>query len=258
MSIKQKILQCEKQYTQGFCDASVQQGFIRYRDDLIPEMYYHNYTLVHGVKDEPALIELIAAEIACSKTAAQNHCLIRCHVPVSDSVLAKLPHAPEVSAAGYYVLDASNATNIKSVAKCRVLRADTPDMLEDLLRLDLEHDGEDLGIDFCTKRVCRREEIYLADEGVDAYICYSEGQAVGSCSLFIHGDTAKIEDFSVSPAQQRKGFGTALLKALIEIALAQNAAVIYLETDEGGTAKEMYRKNGFVKVDELTDLLFLF
>ena len=257
MSVKQRILQCEYHYTQGFCAATVQPGFIRYRDDLIPDMYYHNYTLVLDAMDEQALAALITTEIAYNKAAGKHYCLIRSLVPVGDSIVAKLPQAPEVSTAGYYVLDASTYTKTKPNANCHVLRVDKPEILEDLLWLDLEHDGQALGVDFCTRRVYRREEIYLSNEGVDAYICYNDGQPVGSCSLFIHGDTAKIEDFAVLPAQQRKGFGTALLNTLIEIALAQGATLFYLEADEGDTAKEMYQKIGFVKVDELTDLIFV-
>jgi spore maturation protein CgeE len=74
--------------------------------------------------------------------------------------------------------------------------------------------------------------------------------------MFIYEDTAKIEDFAVTSQKQRKGYGTAILKALTEIALEKNVSVIYLETDEDDTAKEMYKKRGFYKVGELTDLIF--
>jgi len=256
MANTHKILQCEEHYTREFCQATVQLGFIRYRDDLIPDMYYHNYTLICDAMDETALLEFIASEIACNKAAGKDFCLIRSLAPVSGTVLGKLLHVPKVSTAGYYTLDAAGVPSLNSTENCRVLRVDRPEMLGDLLRLDLEHDGEELGVAFCTKRVYRREKIYLADGGLNAYICYSDGQPVGSCSMYIHGGTAKIEDFAVSPAYQRKGFGTALLKALFEIALAQHVILFYLETDEDDTAKDMYQKIGFVKVGELTDLMF--
>ena len=131
-------------------------------------------------------------------------------------------------------------------------------MIDDLLTLDLEHDEESLGRDFCTRRVYRRKGIYLSNEGVDSYICYHDGKPVGSCDLFVHKDTAKIEDFAVSPNHQRKGFGTMLLKTLIEIALNKGVSVIYVEADEDDTAKEMYKKCGFYKVKEFMDLSFSF
>jgi len=131
-------------------------------------------------------------------------------------------------------------------------------MLEDILALDLEHDEESIGRDFCTRRVYRRKDVYLSEKGVDSYICYHNNKPVGNCNLFIHNNIAKIEDFAVSPIHQRKGFGTTILKNLIEIAFEKGATIIYLEADEEDTAKEMYQKCGFYKVDEFTDLSFEF
>ena len=76
--------------------------------------------------------------------------------------------------------------------------------------------------------------------------------------MFINNSIAKIEDFAVSPRHQRKGYGTTILKSLIEIALDKNVTIMYLETDEDGTAKEMYKKCGLFKVNDFTDLLFKF
>ena len=204
--------------------------------------------------DEQALIQIIESELAHSKDTGKNFCLLRCHVPVSE---LKLAYTPEVSVSGYYVFDISNLSNLNGT-ECSVRRVDKPEMLEDILRMDLEHDEESLGRDFCTRRIYRRKDIYLSDGGVDSYICYNNaGEAVGSCDLFIYGDTAKIEDFSVSPQHQRKGYGTSLLKALIETAAARDVTAVHLETDEDDTAKEMYKKCGFYKAGEFTDLFFM-
>jgi len=53
---------------------------------------------------------------------------------------------------------------------------------------------------------------------------------------------AKIENFAINPAYQRKGYGTTILKLLIDIAIKENCHTIYLVTDENYTAKEMYKK----------------
>ena len=252
-----KIMKCENKYIECFSKATEQQDFIRYRDDLIPDMYYHNYTMVRSIKDDSALIRLIESEIAYSKNTGKDFCLIRCHIPVNDSIPALLSHKPEeVSKAGHYVFDISALPKLDNGMEYSILKVDKPEMLEDLLWLDLQQDEESLGRDFCTRRVYRRKDIYLSDEGMNAYICYENGEIIGTCNMFIYEDTAKIEDFCVTSQKQRKGYGTAILKTLIKIALEKNVTVIYLETDENDTAKEMYKKRGFYKVGELTDLLF--
>ena len=101
-----------------------------------------------------------------------------------------------------------------------------------------------------------RKGVCLSTENMSAYICYADGEAVGNCDLFIHEDTAKIEDFDVAPKKQRQGYGTAILKFLIETALSKGASIIYLITDEEDTAKEMYLKYGFKKIGENVDLFF--
>jgi len=251
-----KIMRCERKYAECFCIASEQQDFTRFRDALIPDMYYHNYTWVKNAKDDLALIRLIEDEINCSKRTGRDFCLVRCPMPVSKSILAQLSHTPEVAMSGYYLFDISDLPKLNSTAQCSIHKVDKPEMVEDILRLDLEHDEDSLGGDFCTRRVYRRKDVYLSNEGVDSYVCYDSDGAVGSCDMFIFGDTAKIEDFAILPRKQRKGYGTAILKILIDIAIKRNATTIYLETDTDGGAQQMYLKCGFSKVFEFTDLIF--
>jgi spore maturation protein CgeE len=66
--------------------------------------------------------------------------------------------------------------------------------------------------------------------------------------LFTHKGIAKIEDFSVIPMHQRKGYGTTILKALLDAAIKEDSHTIYLVTDEDDTAKEMYKRIGFSKI----------
>ena len=171
-------------------------------------------------------------------------------------MLTSLSCVPEVSTSGYYVFDASSVPKTVGAADFRMLVVDGPETLETILLLDLEHDEARLGKDFCTRRVHRRKAVYLSDEGVNAYICYFKGEAVGNCELSVFGDTAKIENFAVAPKEQGKGYGTAMLAVLIDIAISKNVATLYLEADEDDAAKELYKKRGFSKVFECTDLFF--
>lgn len=129
-------------------------------------------------------------------------------------------------------------------------------MVDDILFCDLQHDEEKLGNDFCTRRCYRRGKVYISDKGVNSYVCYHNGDIIGNCDLFIYNGVAKIEDFAVIPTYQHKGYGTTILKELIDIAIKENSHTIYLVTDEDDTPKEMYQKIGFNKIGERTDLFF--
>ena len=129
-------------------------------------------------------------------------------------------------------------------------------MLENILAFELQLDEERFRTVFFTRKCNRRIEEYISDKNINSYICYQNGQIIGSCELFINNGVAKIENFIVLPAFQRKGYGTTILKALIDIAISEVSKIIYLVTDEEDTAKEMYKKLGFSKTGERTDLMF--
>jgi spore maturation protein CgeE len=256
MHILNRIIECELEYIKCFSEASEYENIIRFRDNLIQDMYYHNYTQVKKMPDFSSLIWLIESEIHHSKNEGKRYCLIRCPALVDKSISTRFLYELEVSFAGHYIFNISESLGFNGIKDCSIVKVNKTEMLEDMLILDLEHDEDSLGKDFCTRRVYRRKDIYLSDIGVSAYICYHDGKAVGSGNLFLYKHVAKIEDIAVSPQYQRKGFGKTILKYLIETAISSGAEIIYLEADEGDTAKEMYLKCGFSNVNRFTDLLF--
>ncbi|MCL2854996.1 MAG: GNAT family N-acetyltransferase [Defluviitaleaceae bacterium] len=244
--IAEKIKDCEIAYVKCYSKATETLDFIRFVDGLIPDMYYHNYTWL-----KKADAGLINSEIA----RKADFCMVHFHIPFDRNIIGELTHKPDVSVMGYYVFDTTQAFDAKN---CHISKVDKAEMMDGLLYLDLGEDGADLGEDFCRRRVERRSKVYLAPGGVDSYLCYENGEVIGKCDLLIHNHTAKIEDFVVDKKHQRKGFGTAILKNIIDIAVKAGATTIYLATDEDDTPKQMYQKLGFVKAHECTEFLFRF
>jgi spore maturation protein CgeE len=217
MDILSKVIECEIEYLKCFCKLNQQPNFIRFQDDLMPDYWSHNYTWIKSADNDTELLQLIESELSHSKNIGRNFCFIRCHIPINHSLLALLSAKPEVSKSGYYVFsDISNLSLLDKVKDSYIIKVDTAKMLADILALDLEHDGENT--DFCTRRVYRRKDIYLSNDGVDSYVCYHNEKPVGNCDLFVHNGIVKVEDFAISPNHQRKGFGATLLKAVTEIA----------------------------------------
>gem|GEM_PF-208435 len=235
-----KIKTCEIEYSKYFSKAEETADFIRFTDKALPDMYSHNYTLIRGGN--------VTAIIAEEMRQKRDFYKFDCHVDVG-----KTAEDAEVSILGYYVYDPSKPFNAKA---CDVRKIDSPEALEDNLFIAIENDAEILGVDFCKRRNARRGKVYLAEGGVNSYICYDEGETIGVCDLFIHKNTAKIEDFQVSERHQRKGYGSAILKNMIDTATKAGATTIYLVTDEDDTAKEMYTKLGFSKVYQHTEILY--
>lgn len=251
-----KILKCEYEYIKCFSEYYENENIIRYHDDQIKDMYGHNYTYIKKADDIVELQDIIQEEIDLRKSKNHSYCNIYINSNLDCTQINIPGFSTEVSKTGYYIFDTSNLSRFRSIEGCTVRQAQTQEDLGDILYCDLQNDGERIGIDFCERRCSRRGTVYLADGGVNSYVCRHNGESIGTCDLFIYNGTAKIEDFSVVEKHQRKGYGTVILKDLINIALEENCHTIYLATDEDDTAKEMYQKLGFSKIGELSNLFF--
>jgi spore maturation protein CgeE len=254
--LNQRILECEVEYYKCFSTYDENDDIVRFRDNQLPDMYYHNYTYIKKVMEEIKIPRIIEDEISLRLLESSDFCNIILNGIVNDSLLSSLTYKPQSSISGYYSFNLSNFSNLNNLDGCKIKKVINQEMVEDILFCDLEHDEKKLGKDFCTRRCYRRGKVYTSDKGVDSYICYHNGNIIGSCDLFIHNGLAKIEDFAVIPKYQRKGYGTSILKALIGTSIKENCHTIYLVTDEDDTPKEMYEKIEFYKVGERTELFF--
>lgn len=253
-----RIYDCEMEYDKCFSFAHENGNTIQFRDDQLKDMYYHNFTYIPKVTSRTELQEIVKDEISKRQVQRCDFCNILINSDVESLRPLLFESTPEVSINGFYSFDISHISSFKTINGALVENVTDKARLEDVLYCDLKHDEIALGKDFCTRRCYRRGEVYLSEGGVNSYVCYYNGNVVGNCDLFIHDGAAKIEDFAVIPQYQRKGFGTTILKSLIETAMDKNCDLIYLVTDEEDTPKEMYKKLGFSKVDERTDLFFKF
>ncbi|MCM1989013.1 GNAT family N-acetyltransferase [Oceanirhabdus seepicola] len=256
MIIDEKIIECELEYTKCFSEFCEKENIVRFRDDQLKDMYYHNYTFITKPISEIELKDIIQDEISLRLSEESNFCNFLLNSDVSDSLLGSLKYKPEISTSGYYSFDISQFSRLNALSDCLVKKVNNQEMLDDVLFCDLQHDEKNLGKNFCTRRCYRRGKVYVSDRGVNSYVCYYNGEIIGNCDLFMYKGVAKIEDFAVNPIHQRKGYGTTILKFLIDIAIKENCHTIYLVTDEDGTAKEMYEKIGFNKIGERIDLFF--
>ena len=252
----QRIIDCETEYYKCFSTAVEEADVIRFRDPLLPDMYYHNFTYIRCSADPAAAVGRIEKEIDLRRGEEAGFCNILSGLAIGAGQLKDIAYPVSLSTNGFYLFDKAYLLQMKAPPHCNIRRVDSQAMVEDALYSDLQHDEKRLGRDFCERRCLRRGKVYVQDGGVDSYNCYDNGSIVGNCDLFMHKGVAKIEDFTVIPKYQRKGYGTTILKHLIQTALDADCDTIYLVTDEEDTPKDMYVRLGFSKIGERTDLFF--
>ncbi len=247
------IIRCEHTYSKEYCTVYEDDNVIRFIDYSLPEMRDHNYIYI---KKKKALQEVVDEEINKCSINKQNYLKIVFDVDDENFELSTLNGNYSVDKIGYYCFNILSVSNIKIEKNLIIKKVNHPKMIEDIIFCDLEFDGDLSRKEFHDKKNKRRGEVYLSDSSVDAYICYDGNKTVGICDLFIYDGVAKIENFLVIPKYQRKAYGTYILKKMIDIALENDAKLIYLITDEADTAKEMYKKLYFNKIGERIELIF--
>jgi GNAT superfamily N-acetyltransferase len=93
-------------------------------------------------------------------------------------------------------------------------------------------------------------EVKIIAPGGRILMAIEDGEAVGCCALLkLDEDAYELAKMAVTPGQQGKGLGRALLEAAIERAKALGASRLWLETNSAlGPALSLYRSFGFKQV----------
>jgi len=251
----EKILKCEHAYLDCFCEVSEADGILTYSDAELLDMYSHNQYRVLAGADTDLVVEKLNQKLEALDGSGFCVCGFAPNFNSSDveEIARRASRTMEISTNGCYVLDLSKAANWRVRKDCEVVPYGLG-RLDDVLRHNLEMDGSDIGEDFVARRAVRKSKVFLNNPAIDNYLLYAGGEVVGACELFVHEGVAKIEDFNVLERVQRQGYGTTLLKHLVEVALSKGAETVYLIADEDDTAKEMYEKLGFEKIYEVREL----
>jgi spore maturation protein CgeE len=255
-----KIRRCERAYTGCFAEPFEDKRVIRYRDDLMSDMYDHNCTYIKGTPSLDDLLQLIAGEIRLCREENLGYCKITMDEMQHAKGIEEFDDKLQIEHYGQYVYMPyvympAEPPGWALKTDCDIRKIADEVMVEDLVLLDKIQYAEACGGDFCARRARSRGQVYLSNTSIESYICYYEGEPAGNCDLFLYDGMAKIEDFTVLPKFQRRGLGTAILEHLIVAAFSKGARTIYLTTDEEDTPKEMYMKLGFEKVSDSYALL---
>ncbi|MDW7662366.1 MAG: GNAT family N-acetyltransferase [Bacillota bacterium] len=257
MVFVENIIQCELNYTRQFCVEYEDENIIRFRNHEIRDMHSHNFTYIKKKEKELKIRSLIEEEIAVCKNERVQYCNLIINSDVHSRILSYIQHPSVLSINGFYKFDFSKLQSIKSIEGCRIEKVTTVEALDDILTVDLDADEAINGRDFCVRRCYGRSPIYLKDNSVEAYLCYHGDDLIGRCDLFISGEVAKIEDFSIIGKYQRLGYGSTMLRSMIEKAIDRNCETVYLVTNELDSAKYMYEKNGFDKIGQMSEIRFI-
>lgn len=252
------IINTEIAYSKCFSQYEENDQLIRFIDKQLEDMYTHNYSLIKGEISEKLLYQLILKEIAFNKKNNKKFLQIDFHSDIDSSFLKRFEVEPELTVYEYYYILVDDAVKLSGNKACTIERMNTQEHIKESLELDIRANGSDMGESFIKKRFSRRVEVYKLANQVEHYLGIYNSKYIGHADLFVNDQLGKIEDFDVESTFQRQGFGTSILKSLIQKTKLLNGKIAYVLTDKDDTAREMYKKCGFTKIGQKYSLLFSF
>ncbi|MBU3144593.1 GNAT family N-acetyltransferase [Clostridium sp. CF012] len=242
-----------KKFTESYEDDEI----IRFYDKNLQGMYMHNFTLIKNSVCRDKFRKIIFDELEKRKDENANFLRIEFNFSIEDNFINNLPVVPEVTKYDYMYIDPKMNDYLVGNEGCIIKRASSEQILKEGIEVDILANESAMGTEFARKRIYRKSEVYKElTSNLDLYVCTYNGISIGNCEFMLNNDIAKIEDFDILKSYQRKGFGTSVLKYLLEEAKENCVEFVYLITDSCGTAKEMYEKCGFKKAGEKTELFF--
>ena len=242
-----------KKFTENYEDNEI----IRFYDINLQDMYMHNFTLIKNSVCKDKFRKIIFDELEKRKSEKANFLRIEFNFLIEDDFINNLPLVPEVTKYDYMYIEPKMSNYLIGNEGCIIKKALSEKVLKEGIEVDILANQSAMGSEFARKRIYRKSEVYKQlNSNLNLYVCDYNGISIGNCELMLNNNIAKIEDFDILENYQRKGFGTSVIKHLLEEAKEDCVEFVYLITDSGDTAKEMYRKCGFKKVGEKTELFF--
>lgn len=249
-----KLQDTEIAYIKMFSEVVESDQVLTFTNSAIPDMYTHNFSLY---KSKEGLVEYISNELDKEETKAKSFFRVETPYSISETQLENLPIKPQICIYNFMYIDTKKYKQLNGNPECTILCADTKQILDDGINVDIAVNAEGMGLDFAQRRINGKAAVYKNnDKAVQLFVCYSGKTAIGNIEFKPLQDIVKMEDFDIIEAYQRKGFGTSVLKHLLEKAFHNNIEHAYLITESDNTAMEMYEKCGFEKIGEKTELFF--
>ena len=253
MNLKEQIIEVEKNYSEQF-SLTIQTPYgLRFLDGLLPDMHFHNFIRI-PISSLPHMAEILSEE----KKFREKHKNEVVQIQIFDCAKSLLEQYIDKEAIVeqliMYADSNTLATYFDSIPPhfegqpCSIRFAASTEDFQMGTLLDEESFGTEFA-DFAKRRYARKQIVYEdCTIPMNNAICFTGRTPIGNCDFYTQGAFAKIEDFDVLEKFQRKGYGTRLMKFLVEYGIEQGAIHFFLQVDSDNSARKMYEKLGFTAI----------
>ena len=234
---RERIFDMEIKYVSLFSrKEKIKSGFI-FKDDQQKDKYFHNFLMIYQDNFDTNEIKLY------EKEKQTDGFVIYRFEEINHLDLTWLSEYHKETY-GYF-FSAINDLSITPNANCHIEMVDPT--IDDIFFDFMYQEDLEYGISYAKNNIIRQKEVMIKNREQYVYIkLIVDGKIIGHLNAFVSHEMAKIDEFYVKNEYQRRGYGTAMMDYMIKLLKKREVKEVYLVTDLGDTAKDLYVKYGFI------------
>lgn len=238
-----KVFNNEQSLIDLFCEHQIvsvnDRSLIRYYDDLIKDMYDHNFSSFDSEINEDIYQKIIELQ----KQRNEGH--ISVHLPVPSLFLKAKGYGEEVLLTmlqtdyDYFDIPSCEAISFSNIK-------DNPLYMNQIIEIERHYYGKGFGDEFIIRCLNNRyNKIKENNNGFNYFFALKGNEVIGYAYTYYFDDVVSLDGLLVKENYRHQYVASNLIKHIVSF----YNCPIYLHADDSETAKEMYKKLGFVTID---------
>jgi spore maturation protein CgeE len=226
-----------------------------FSNQIVPELYDHQFMLLEHINDEADTIAFIRTQVNALAQSDKEHLKLVIHPSVEISktfcdAVTKLGF--DMDELYYMTADECVAVDWHGDERCRIVKAVTPEAIKTGIACTIAYASQRMPLSLSEKKANQKKALY--EKGLmDLYICYAGGIPIGFCDWYEQDRIVKFEEVTILDAYQGRGYGSNMLKKLLFKAIREEKKQVYIVTGTGAE-HNVYSKLGFKYAGTETEL----
>lgn len=255
----EKLRGIEDAYMELLCEKESTGSTDIYSNSFVHEIYAWNFTLVKKLTSEEDIKFYVTKHLSDMKKNGMTFFKTVFHpnIKLSQEFLAWAAMTGfEISKINYMIAPKEFDIHLKNDPACVIKQAETAEEIQMGVECAMKFDEPRMGFELARKKWEKKRTLYL-NKSMVFYICYVDECPIGHCDRFEKDSVVKFEEFTVLNEYQGMGYGSKMLKKMIDDENKQCNRSVYVVTDAEGEDHNIYYKFGFDLVGEETELFFM-
>lgn len=253
-----KLRNVELEYVRCFAEEKEFESHIEFRDEMFRDSYTGNVSVIKRDIDDEELIDVINKEVKVFRERRGHFLNIEVNKYISQDIIKNLMRKPKrVDRFNYLLIDSIKYRDLEENGQLFLKDVKSNSEFKNLIDVNVKDNEKALGRSYALYRIKRKIKSYKdTRNNLESYLCYYDNKPIGSCEVLRIDNICKIEDIGILEKYRGKGFGTYMINKILENNHKRGIEYTYLISEEKSKAENLYKRLGFTKLSEKTQLIW--